>query len=1074
MTTLLSQNSEVQITSSNKNEKKKKKKSSNNNEVKNNNKKKEKINIRKEEDTRHYGHHEVNLYSQNSSLEGKKKIKKEKKKEKKDKEKGKDKDEDKNENKDEDKNEKKDEDKQMVEKDVDEDVNERVNDSEQSVKGKIEIYQSTLDDTNERKLPKNENHVKKEKEKGESKRRDKKKKKKEQTKKEREINVATNQHDELDLNKINDDNEYVTNIPQNQINNNYNDSSLTERYKNDDNKQSVDKELDHSRKDFHEPYNDELKKMKSTKREKRKKDKKDLNSTNDSIRRIPRSNEYEQLHAKSSIEDMHFTETLNKNLELKKKDEKKTSASKKMRENSNMHMEKNTDILPNIEASSKLKGDEGELAASRNCSDHLYEEKCLVGDVKRDVKNSERKEKKKKEKKNHTKENEKKEKKKKEEKRNKKKEKGKREMNIESSGEASVQAGVHPNVVPIVEPDVEPTVADADLNAEMNDAKEDSVGETKSNSEQSEVEFNNKGKPSEYETNKTEIKDNVKLKSDNFLLINNEEKALDKRTKLDKNVLNIMYNANDVKRLDTYESKICVVNSIQDISCISSEKDDINKDSNMCKAFSYSNKSKAFDLLSYLKDNVKNCRNMLKEENLEIYERKCIKEVISFHKLKLKCLKRIKKEFIKNKHLETTSVQQDNNAESSNSSEEDKQDIIKKFEQYNSITLDESYEMENITMYRGDTNKQKKKRKKEKKEICNMVHRSDSSIKIDQQEELNYFNSNKLINRKCYEMIKSSGTSASSLNERNVLGDSQDVYKLSEYKLKDLTLKRCESKKFNVEKVEDHKEENKDNDVKPKKENILKNVDIDKEEENPASKNIFETIFNFYSKEVDQDIFRNNCDSANRTGDGENTLKGMDIELFLNFAKHYKIIKSLLTKSELEKIFFNECKGNTYIQHKHFKKVLMICAQIAFTKPPHKVNFTDTNKIYVFLISWLCNNSPEQQKKIILKIISPIYSTILNENSKIMDGSKIDTKKWSDVKNSLLKSRQSSFCVMEKGKKPQKDGALNNSQNFYMLSNNSEKAKYFHIAKFEENEETAETAEIAEIAEIAKFPLQYF
>ncbi|SBS86355.1 conserved Plasmodium protein, unknown function [Plasmodium ovale curtisi] len=552
------------------------------------------------------------------------------------------------------------------------------------------------------------------------------------------------------------------------------------------------------------------------------------------------------------------------------------------------------------------------------------------------------------------------------------------------------------------------------------------------------------------ETNYCEIEEEPKERSDSFAHIDRNENNDEAETSMGISALSKIYDAGNMKHLETHESKMCVANSLQAISSTSLESVKSDEGSPAYEKFSYSDKIKTFDLLSYVRSNITNYRNILQEENLEIYERKCVEEIISFHKLKLKMLKKKEREFTISRNVDSF-VEDEKKQNSSNSSEESKEKIIKNYEQFNSSNIDESDE-HGHTISRKDSCKHKVTKKKE---TYNMLGIGNKCASTEEDRELRDKMGEKIVSNEILYANRSLDVFHNSQKE--------DVFscikgnpgkrrnKGREYHPRDYTPEDNPSSEnipngYNAETGEKRGRGKRIMIEKGKKEETLsENADVEKDE-NPSNsggsgKNIFETIFNFYVGDLDEDRNRNNDEFDGKREDAKK-VKGMDLELFLHFAKHYKIIKSLLTKNELEKIFLNESKGYIYIQHKHFKKVLMLCAQNAFTKPPHKVNFTDTKKIYISLISWLSNNAPDNQKKAILKIFPLTNSTVSNENSRKMDSQKNDTKKMSDTKNSILKSRQSSICVNENKKKFKNNFSLSSSQKYDLSPSNSEKPKY--------------------------------
>ncbi|SOV83734.1 conserved Plasmodium protein, unknown function, partial [Plasmodium sp. gorilla clade G3] len=236
-------------------------------------------------------------------------------------------------------------------------------------------------------------------------------------------------------------------------------------------------------------------------------------------------------------------------------------------------------------------------------------------------------------------------------------------------------------------------------------------------------------------------------------------------------------------------------------------------------------------------------------------------------------------------------------------------------------------------------------------------------------------------------------------------------YESSKLKQKKRTFYRSNSGLVKKIKNEYNQKENKD--LKEKEEQKEKE---DEEKNGNITQSIFDIIYNHYVNDINQNTVKTN-ENYNRKGSNEsNNNKGMNLDLFLNFTKQYKILKNLLTKGELEQIFLKESKGNTYIQSKTFKKVLMMCAQKGFNKPPHNINFTDNKKMYTTLIQWLRNHSPENQKILILKSSDITNMNFSYESHKTIDLQKADTKTLSDSKYGSIKSKQHSSIFMKKGK----------------------------------------------------------
>ncbi|ANQ10385.1 Uncharacterized protein PCOAH_00044330 [Plasmodium coatneyi] len=487
--------------------------------------------------------------------------------------------------------------------------------------------------------------------------------------------------------------------------------------------------------------------------------------------------------------------------------------------------------------------------------------------------------------------------------------------------------------------------------------------------------------------------------------------------------------SNGVKHLETYESKVCVANSFHDISSPASENEETQQGSYTAESASYGENRKSFDLLSYIENGIKNYVNMLKEENVEIYERKCVKEMIAFHKLKLKYLKKKKKKIKQNIHVESFTSNCGSHT-SQSTSEEDKEEIIRNFGRFDSFTLGHAEEGSSSSA----TTHNKSRNIKSRNENAHLGKKSSKS-KNQCSKQTPW----------CSENDRLGSTTAVQVKKTKRRGANKSSDELSPGKMDTSSLKDME--------VESQLEEfgcaesarrgwvPPSNGAEVKREcnaAVLQNKSLATPNEDlnmgesPSSKNVFESLFHFYAKD------KANVEPEGKTRRAGCYAKGMDLELFLNFSKHYKIIKSLLTKSELEKIFLNESKGNAYIQGRQFQKVLMLCAQIAFTKPPHRVNFTDTKKIFQCLITWLCNNAPEQQKKIILKSCQLADVSMLTENGKSTEPQK------AEVKGSTLRNKQYSISVKDKSKKPPINNiVLTSSQNFETPSKKLEKAKIF-------------------------------
>ncbi|ETW33629.1 hypothetical protein PFTANZ_05665 [Plasmodium falciparum Tanzania (2000708)] len=220
-----------------------------------------------------------------------------------------------------------------------------------------------------------------------------------------------------------------------------------------------------------------------------------------------------------------------------------------------------------------------------------------------------------------------------------------------------------------------------------------------------------------------------------------------------------------------------------------------------------------------------------------------------------------------------------------------------------------------------------------------------------------------------------------------------------------------------------------ENDQKEIKEFKEKEETKDNEEEEKNGKitqSIFDIIYNHYVNDINQNIVKpnesysrkgsNESNNINNNNNNNNNNKGMNLDLFLYITKQYKILKNLLTKGELEQIFIKESKGNTSIQSKTFKKVLMICAQKGFSKPPHNINFTDNKKIYTTLIQWLLNHSPENQKQLILKRSDITNMNFSNDSHKTIDFKKANVRTLSDSKYGSFKNKQHSSIFMKKEK----------------------------------------------------------
>ncbi|ETB63028.1 hypothetical protein, variant [Plasmodium yoelii 17X] len=450
----------------------------------------------------------------------------------------------------------------------------------------------------------------------------------------------------------------------------------------------------------------------------------------------------------------------------------------------------------------------------------------------------------------------------------------------------------------------------------------------------------------------------------------------------------------------TLESNICIINSFHDLSSISCE--DKTYESCSDSSFIYQNLNENFNLYKYIKENNNNYKKILKN-NLDIYEKKYVKEIILFLEniLKLLIEKKTKESMLifQGKQIQENSNQIMEKKEIcfSNSSEEDNEEIIKNYEKYNYNSLDETDEQKDVI----HSNINKKEMIPSKKGIS-INNTSDNNV------EKNETDKNKLLYKKknkIYSVIRSENISPNfvsnldtdnSIRKKDKNIDEENVFE---------NIKKDTNTYNDLQTIKLFKNEEKIQ----IKEDII-DIEIDKEEDE-NSDDIFETIFKFYITDNQIKNKGNKKENINNEINGDKTKGMMNIELFLTFTKNYKIIKNLLTKSELEKIFINECKGNIYITLKQFKKILNICGQIAFTKPPHKNNYTDTKKIYSLLISWLINNSPEHQKCKLIKYIPLNSCTFLN------DSNKSNTTKSRDAKHNIFKSSKSSISFKDKYKK---------------------------------------------------------
>ncbi|VEV58397.1 conserved Plasmodium protein, unknown function [Plasmodium vinckei vinckei] len=513
---------------------------------------------------------------------------------------------------------------------------------------------------------------------------------------------------------------------------------------------------------------------------------------------------------------------------------------------------------------------------------------------------------------------------------------------------------------------------------QQNDAEKDEKKDEKKNEKRNElledsvqdyISECNKIEKNIYETINKETENVVE-----YVEEENSKKKLSKKFSLIKEEKKEEIIPSNIKYLGTLESNICIINSFQDISSISCEE----KTHGSCSdcSFVYQNSNENFNLYTYIKENVNNYKKILKN-NLDIYEKKYVEEIISFLENILKLLmKKKEKESILAFQKSDQIQDSQNEICLSNSSEEDNEDIIKNYEKYNDNSANESDEQKDIIF--SNNNIGKKDGALSKKGIDNVIRKKDKN-----KEEENY----------------------------------------CDYIKKDISIQEDDQtiKLFKSE----HKSQIKDNNINSEIEDVeerltkilSENQQIDKEP-NENSDDIFETIFKFYI--TDNQIKPKGKKKENIINENDNNLKKtnteinggkskgmMNLELFLTFSKNYKIIKNLLTKNELEKIFINECKGNIYITSKQFKKILIICGQIAFTKPPHKNNYTDTKKIYSLLISWLTNNSPDHQKPQLLKYSTLKSYTFSNDNNKN------NTPKSRDTKYNILKNSKSSLLPLK-------------------------------------------------------------
>ncbi|SCM10207.1 conserved Plasmodium protein, unknown function [Plasmodium chabaudi adami] len=472
----------------------------------------------------------------------------------------------------------------------------------------------------------------------------------------------------------------------------------------------------------------------------------------------------------------------------------------------------------------------------------------------------------------------------------------------------------------------------------------------------------------------------------------------------------------NIKYLGTLESNICIINSFQDISSISCEE----KTHGSCSdcSFVYHSSNEKFNLYTYIKENVNNYKKIL-ENNLDKYEKKYVEDIISVLENVLKLLMEKKEKESMLAFQKSDKIQGSQNEIClSNSSEEDNEDIIKNYEKYNDNSVNESDDQKDIIF----SNK-------------NMAKKGISIYDVSYNNDVEKIeiNKNKLLYKKkninYSDIVKYTNISSSpvsNLGIDNSIGK-KDKHKDEEnycnYIKKDVNIQEDDQtiKLFKNEQKSQIKDDNINSEIEDVEERLTKmlseNPQINKES-NENSDDIFETIFKFYI--TDNQIKQKGKKKENILNENDNNLKKtnteihggktkgmMNLELFLTFSKNYKIIKNLLTKNELEKIFINECKGNIYITSKQFKKILIVCGQIAFTKPPHKNNYTDTKKIYSLLISWLTNNSPDNQKPQILKYVSLKSYTFSNESNKN------NTPKSRDTKYNILKNSKSSLLPLK-------------------------------------------------------------
>eukprot|EP00364_Plasmodium_chabaudi_P001741 XP_016654596.1 LOW QUALITY PROTEIN: conserved Plasmodium protein, unknown function [Plasmodium chabaudi chabaudi] len=511
----------------------------------------------------------------------------------------------------------------------------------------------------------------------------------------------------------------------------------------------------------------------------------------------------------------------------------------------------------------------------------------------------------------------------------------------------------------------------------------------------------------------------IKKEPENVVKYVDEENS---KTKLSKNFSLIKEEKKEeiippnIKYLGTLESNICIINSFQDISSISCEE----KTHGSCSdcSFVYHSSNEKFNLYTYIKENVNNYKKIL-ENNLDKYEKKYVEDIISVLENVLKLLMEKKEKESMLAFQKSDKIQDSQNEIClSNSSEEDNEDIIKNYEKYNDNSVNESDDQK-------DTIFSNKNMTKKGISIYDVSYNNNvEKIEIN---KINYYIKKKNINySNIVKYTNISSTSVSNLGIDNSIGKKdkhKDDENYCDHIKKDVNIQEDDQtiKSFKNEQKSQIKDDNINSEIEDVEERLTtmlsENPQIDKEP-NENSDDIFEAIFKFYI--TDSQIKQKGKKKENIINENDNNLKKtnteihggktkgmMNLELFLTFSKNYKIIKNLLTKNELEKIFINECKGNIYITSKQFKKILIVCGQIAFTKPPHKNNYTDTKKIYSLLISWLTNNSPDHQKPQILKYVSLKSYTFSNENNKN------NTPKSRDTKYNILKNSKSSLLPLK-------------------------------------------------------------